>query len=447
MLGIIDQYQNLEWFNNILAIIFYSQRITNLMINNSNSWNKSNRIFMILKEILTKYLHSPNILYALTKLINSYVCYKAIKFDVLNKTDLLFRDNDIIKLFKELNIKCLEITFRKGNNLVNLYKITDLEGYNSNLLDEYKIKSETENEIKNPDVLFIIHRDLNKSIYDKYKNFYDEIDTKNIFNLNNYGIDIYDNIFDKRNNNISEEIEFNSKTYILDSVIFKNNNHSLIGFTNNNQKFIYKGWFKKNYDPVNPNINNYIKNCEISPVNNFNFKYFLKENDCKLKHIDSQSNYKEYIFDISKKEIRDITLIYVIKDDKDLLKPISLDNKDNEVKHDDIIQDLYKIKQLNKEQIIYEIDLFNMLLKENYNYTINDLKFILYDMIKSHFIFSNSPLKSPLIKNYSTKKSLSNSNEKFSKVINSLSLTRNKRKKKDKIYFSSNTDKGNEHYI
>ena len=90
----------MEWLNNILAIIFYSDRITNLMINSSRKWDINYRFFMILKKILTKYLNSNNILNSLSKLINSYIYYKAYKEGIIIEDDYLFKI--IFKIIKNL---------------------------------------------------------------------------------------------------------------------------------------------------------------------------------------------------------------------------------------------------------------------------------------------------------------------------------------------------------
>ena len=71
----INQYKNMEWLNNILAIIFYSDRITNLMIDSSRKWDTNYRFFMILKIILTKYLKSYDILISLSNIILLLIYY------------------------------------------------------------------------------------------------------------------------------------------------------------------------------------------------------------------------------------------------------------------------------------------------------------------------------------------------------------------------------------
>ena len=382
----------MEWLNNILTIIFYSERITNLMINSYKTWNINYRIFKILKIIITKYLKSYKIINSLSKLINSYVYYKAYKEGLIIENDYLIKHYDIIKLFKQLNIKLLEIIIIGKNKYINLYKITTLDKYDKTLIsDEIVLDNEIEID-NNPDVLFIIHDKLNKTIITEFNNFKQD---KNL-NMFKYDIQISDIIFDKTN--ITEIINFNDNEYILDSIIFKNNKHTLVGFTNNKEKYIYKGWYKKEYNPINLFDNN-ISICNFKKVHNFNFKYYLKENDCNLYNIDDTEcdNPNNYCFNIDDSNNRDIILIYV-KKDITIDRTIKYNNYDEIINIDDIIQNLYEIKKLNSEQVRYELDLLGVMANSYYNYSKDDLKYILYDTIKSHFTNTKSPLKSPLIK-------------------------------------------------
>lgn len=403
----------MEWLNNILAIIFYSDRITNLMINSSKKWDTNYRFFMILKKIFTKYLNSDKILNSLSKLINSYIYHKARKENINISQDYLFKHYDIIKLFKELKIKFLEIIiYDKKQQYINLYKITTLDKYDERLITE-RIEYENQLEIDNtPDVLFIIDKNLNNTII---KSFHDFKENKNLDMFTNDN-KIQEKIFTE--NKITESIQFNDNEYVLDSIIFNNNNnsHSLVGFTKSRKKFIYKGWNKTEFNPVNPSENN-ISNCDFKIVNNFNFNYYLKENDCNLYEIDENyihcNDQNNYCFNIKDENNRDIILIYV-RNDKNLEKrKIPYDNYDNETNIDELIQDLYKIKKLNSEQVRYELDLLGVMGYLYYNYSDDDLKYILYDTIKGHFTNTKSPLKSPLIKGSINRKlnsSISSSN-------------------------------------
>lgn len=401
----------MEWLNNILAIIFYSDRITNLMIDSSRKWDTNYRFFMILKIILTKYLKSYDILISLSKLINSYIYYKAHKERIDISQDKLFKHYDIIKLFKELKIKFLEIIIDGKNQYINLYKITTLLDYDETLITD-SIKFENQSEIDNtPDVLFIIDKNLNKTIIE-YFNYFKQNKNLNMFtNVSK----IQDKIFTKKN--ITEIINFNDNEYVLDSIIFNNNNsHSLVGFTQNRNKYIYKGWNKTEFNPVNPSENNII-NCDLKMVDNFNFNYYLKENGCKLYEIDTNytecDNPNNYCFNINDEHNRDIILIYVRNDRSLEKRKITYENYDKETNIDELIQDLYKIKKLNSEQVRYELDLLGVMGDLYYNYSDDDLKYILYDTIKGHFTNTKSPLKSPLIKGSINRKlnsSISSSN-------------------------------------
>jgi hypothetical protein len=396
----INQYKNMEWLNNILAIIFYSDRITNLMINSSRKWDINYRFFMILKKILTKYLNSNNILNSLSKLINSYIYHKALKEGIDISKNYLFKHYDIIKLFKELKIKFLEIIIYGKNQYINLYKITTLDNYDERLMtDSIELNNQLEFD-DSPDVLFIIDKNLNKTIIEDFNNF------KQNKNLDMFINDseIEDKIFE--NNNITERIQFNGIDYVLDSIIFNNNNdnnnHSLVGFSKNGKKYIYKGWNKTEFNPVNPSENNNIINCNLKKVDNFNFNYYLKENDCNLYEIDANdtecNNPNNYCFNINVRDNRDIILIYV-RNDRSLEKiKKTYENYDKETNIDELIQELYKIKKLNSEQVRYELDLLGVMGDLYYNYSDDDLKYILYDTIKGHFTNTKSPLKSPLIK-------------------------------------------------
>jgi len=410
----INQYKNMEWLNNILAIIFYSDRITNLMIDSSKKWDTNYRFFMILKIILTKYLNSNNILNSLSKLINSYIYYKAYKEGIVINKDYLFKHYDIIKLFKELKIKFLEIIIDRKKQYINLYKITTLDKYDERLITD-DIVFENQSEIDNtPDVLFIIDKDLNKTIIQHFNDFKQNINLDIFTNDSN----IQEKIFE--NKNITEIINFNDTEYILDSIIFNNNNdnnnHSLVGFTKSRKKFVYKGWNKTEFNPVNPSENN-IGNCDIKIVDNFNFNYYLKENDCKLYEIDANdtecNDPNNYCFNINDENNRNIILIYVRNYRSLEKRKITYENYDDKTNIDELIQDLYKIKKLNSEQVRHELDLLGVMGDLYYNYSDDDLKYILYDTIKGHFTNTKSPLKSPLIKGSINRKlnsSISSSN-------------------------------------
>jgi len=414
---VISRYnENMEWLNNILAIIFYSDRITNLMIDSSEKWDTNYRFFMILKKILNKYLISDYILNSLSKLINSYIYYKAYKEGIVISKDYLFKHYDIIKLFKELKIKFLEIIIDRKNQYINLYKITTLLDYDKNLITD-GIEYENQLEIDNtPDVLFIIDKNLNKTIIQHFNDF------KRNINLDIFTNDskIQEKIFE--NKNITERIHFNDNDneYVLDSIIFNNNNdnnsHSLIGFTKSRKKCVYKGWNKTEFNPVNPSENK-ISNCDIKIVDNFNFNYYLKENDCELHKIDANdtecNDPNNYCFNINDENNRDIILIYVRNDRSLEKRKITYENYDDKTNIDELIQDLYKIKKLNSEQVRYELDLLGVMGDLYYNYSDDDLKYILYDTIKGHFTNTKSPLKSPLIKGSINRKlnsSISSSN-------------------------------------
>jgi len=284
-LSVIPQFSGTCWFNAILTIALYSQNVRKIMINNSKNWNKSNSFLMILKAILLKYYNQPDkvqeffnkikpelILLKMIKTFNDKALLNYFKQSLKQGNGLGFDPEFIVKFFKYIGIKTLDIVVAKRKGLIysnyNYYLNTDNEFsmvYNKRYgsisyylkdiepyLDKEKVKvkkqqifDETSKIIEDvPDILIVKHEELLE--ISKYKHFFQyhylEEFNSSKYNFEVTGLNIYD-----------DYIILNGHTYKLDAVTLGDYDadiHSIAGITCNYNRYVYNGWNSQSVDPA-----------------------------------------------------------------------------------------------------------------------------------------------------------------------------------------------------
>ena len=337
----IPQISGTCWFNALIMMIFYSQNSRKLLLHYKPFKNKTDKLSKTLKSILYKN-------YKLDK--------KTIDFFTKNNIDSILSNFDLdIQLkkfifkygyfipyflnifFKAIEIEYLTIDFFNtysysnfGNLIKNYYfSITETisiyeDYYNNHLyetfLNDYNLRQEYKKYIKNKIENYVpLYLVIN--LWDSYtilNNYFGNnlIEVLNDFNiLNNYYkfsiIGIYE---------LLNEITFNGRTYILDSISLGNYNdqdiklaHAIAGITCKNNKFVYNGWIRNTNDPAMKTGINRTLPCELMPYDwdiNKDNDFCINKNACDLKG--AINKYSDLCFSFYK---GNRTLIYILKDD------------------------------------------------------------------------------------------------------------------------------------
>jgi len=254
------------WFNSILTICLYSQGCRNVLIEVSETWDKKNKILMILKKFLYKYYYKNEneIRNFFKKLSPEFLLLEFLRtFDIdfleLNKRNIhhvLYEGWYLIYII--IIFKALQIDY-KDIIITDKYKYENvLEFININLILN-KLKIEKQIEVKNspvlPNIIVLSHKNQNSFFNNIFEN------DKELFE-NNLFISEYDDT------NLNEEFIYEDVKYKLDSCIIRNYNnnkgHIIAGITCNNKRYVYDGLMgKKQKNPCklyefdwNININN-----------------------------------------------------------------------------------------------------------------------------------------------------------------------------------------------
>ena len=254
------------WFNSILTICLYSQGCRNVLIEVSDTWDKKNKILMILKKFLYKYYYKNEneIRNFFKKLSPEFLLLEFLRtFDVnfleLNKRNIhhvLYEGWYLIYII--IIFKALQIDY-KDIIITDKYKYENvLEFININLILN-KLKIEKQIEVKNspvlPNIIVLSHKNQNSFFNNIFEN------DKELFE-NNLFISEYDDT------NLNEEFIYEDVKYKLDACIIRNYNnnkgHIIAGITCNNKRYVYDGLMgKKQKNPCklyefdwNININN-----------------------------------------------------------------------------------------------------------------------------------------------------------------------------------------------
>jgi len=389
-LSVIPQFSGTCWFNAILTIALYSQNVRKIMINNSKNWNKSNSFLMILKAILLKYYNQPDkvqeffnkikpelILLKMIKTFNDKALLNYFKQSLKQGNGLGFDPEFIVKFFKYIGIKTLDIVVAKRKGLIysnyNYYLNTDNEFsmiYNKKYgtisyylkdiepyLDKEKVKvkkqqifDETSKIIEDiPDILIVKHEELLE--ISKYKHFFQyhylEEFNSSKYNFEVTGLNTYD-----------DYIILNGHTYKLDAVILGDYNadiHSIAGITCNYNRYVYNGWNSQSVDPALQSNSFEPEQSKPCALMKYNWNLRNMEDFClnpKTCNLDFVKDKQRLCFSFGK---GNRVLIYV-RTKSDIRSNISSRNSIvssiNLSGMSSMIKDIYDIKKLSDDEII-----------------------------------------------------------------------------------------------
>lgn len=347
----IPQNKDTCWFNSILTVSLFSQRISKIVYEALKELYKTDKTSII---SILKYIHKnkPDFDYyvkiradlLLYKFIKKYdmELFNRIKKRLYNNNKSYFNDY-IYKFYKILKIDCAKIV------------------YNYDLNENYIYKKNGDN-YSNPKVLLIIYEsnDLIEAGITKIPLIH------------------YDNI-----------IQYNNNKYVLDACLISNinNYHSISGITYNNTKYIYDGSINQNINTscklinndwnINNNRNFSIDNCEIiyetidnSSVNDYNFTH--KEHKVLVYILDNSIEDEmaiSYSRSLSKKSISNIeSIVYDIHDYYNIFSLI--ENDINSITDTKILNDLKTKFKIDEE--ITNIN-FKQILNKNIEELLNKL--------------------------------------------------------------------------
>lgn len=279
------------WFNSILTICLYSQGCRRVLLEASHTWDKKNKILMIIKRFIHKYYYKSEaeIKNFFKKLNPEFLLLEFLKtFDLnfleLNKRNIHFIIHEgwvisyIAMVFKALNINYKDIV------ITEKYKYQDILEYINIGIILYNLKIQNKISVKNPSFV------PNLIIYSDKKNinnndFFNSIikDNKNIFKFNKFD----DSNFD--DTRLDQEIIYNGEIYKLDACIMRNYNnltktgHIIAGITCDGKRYIYDGQKIKG----NPNP------CKLFEYDwhiNENKIFKINYNTCNLDEIYAEDN-------------------------------------------------------------------------------------------------------------------------------------------------------------
>lgn len=342
---IIPQFGGTCWFNVIITACCYSQYLKELFQLKSITWNSNSNSFLKYLKTILKYSYSNDIKikkmffkekpeYILLKYLNNYdkdlknIMKKMIHY-YLNDISLLvyYNINYIIKFFSKIGISCLDIIildngeylidFDKNIELILKIKKNNQKDYSFTIDKDYKyqfksIKFQLKKEIKPPQLLKIP-----EVIVIQPSNSFKHPSDKDLYKYTTKGI--------KFNSDLNSHLYYNGLTYNLDACILqnynmKNLNHIILGFTCNNERYIYNSF------NVNSNLK-FKKICGFYKFNwniNKNDEFYFDYDKCKLKKINDKNrkniedNHQAFSFNKSNR-----ILIYVKDNNQDSYKSLS----------------------------------------------------------------------------------------------------------------------------
>lgn len=417
-LSVIPQFSGSCWFNAILMISLYSQLTRRVLIKVAKHWDKTNSFFQILKSILIKYYREPEkaqefynkirpeiILYKLIKYSNNKKLANFLKKQIKkNYVNLGYYETYITSFFDYLQINCLEIVYTSNNKyILNFHnEISNVISSSGEYQIELNPPTKTNNEVyektkksldKIPDIIVVIHKDLNKSktrIYEhfaKYKNFDSYYADK--YNCKIKGIENYEDF-----------IYLNGHKYKLDAILLTNYNemalsHVIAGITCDNERYIYNGWQKITKDPAMYQFGGSLNDQQPCALMKYNWDlrkddtFCLNANTCKLDFITDRS---QLCFSVGKNtDISSKTLIYVrVKDDEIINsleeeKLLSIPENLKISGLPEIIKDMFDITSLTDDELKMKIEQFGIFLDPYYYYERKVLESILYDEIAKYY--------------------------------------------------------------
>ena len=247
------------WFMATFVAMFYSQRNRKVLLNASKRWDKKDKLFTLLKQVLDdKYLKSDNEKEDYEKFSDD--TFGNILGLLFNKDSKSFPYNPkiscgfksqvyICKLYNLLGVDCEMFDYIGGALLTYSYlnKEYDIMDY---IFDDKTKHREIKKEYETSKKGYVI--ELKDTYYTKNKSTPTILILRVCVDYIILGNRIYDDAMYIELTSMREEIEYNGKTYILDSVILADNKlkHSITGITCKGIKYIYNGWTRTSMDPA-----------------------------------------------------------------------------------------------------------------------------------------------------------------------------------------------------
>lgn len=433
-LSVIPQFGGSCWFNAILTIALYSQNTRKILLKVASKWKKPNTFQQIIKSILVKYYREPSkvqsffskirpetILFKMLKTYNETEMIKILKFQMkLNKANIAWTENYIVKFFKYLNVNCLDIIYlNNGRYILNFDdEISPIFDINSGeTLAEFKYKNETKEESdrrifkstynilkKIPDIIFLFHEDL--SIYTDTNYSLLKVHKSSMLDHFKYKCKI------KGANTYDDIIYVNGHKYKLDACTLTNFNevstaHAIAGISCNNERYVYNGWQKSTNDPAMQNYT--FTSIADSPCQLMKFNWDLKKDiefclnkdKCKLDLTQLNDYYSKLCFSFGKhnKKGRRILVYVRVKEtenikSKDIGKDISIPSKLKISGLSEIIKDIHDIKQLSDIDLVIELNNFGIYPIPDYHYSRELLESMYYDALKEYYNLTSSIVQS-----------------------------------------------------
>jgi len=348
--GNIPPYNEYSSLNSILMSSLYSENSRDLIIKRAKSWNSSNKFKSIIKKIVNKNKLRKDIsleisslkpddiflenMYFLKEKENKELFRKDLISSKLNKIDWI--DDFIIDFYRSLGLDCLDIYYMDDKKIyLNLFKFMRWVYKDDKITTELNfhpfIKIRETNVIpKSPDVLIVFHKELNKSLNEKYmKPFFTKTSTKAKelfpnFETKSKGYDVF--------KELQEELTLDDDVYILDSILVNNFKRSFVGFRCNEDKYVYTNFMESFENPCSVNKFEW----EINKG-----KFCFNPLKCDLE--DGLGDIEDLCIDFNK---GDKILVYIKKDLSKKIVPEIPDIPDSK-----IIEIIEKIKKMDTPKL------------------------------------------------------------------------------------------------
>lgn len=423
-LSTYPQFGGTCWLNAILMAIFYSQNSRKLLLNIVGTWdnekNKNNKFLKICKKILLNY-------YIFTDKANTFfnkfkpevIIYYMLhyyKHDDLNRKFRISIKKDgysyigyyghyIINFYRNLGIKCLDVTYTKDNEfLLNIYKNLNyiykdkkyVPNTNFSKLDFFTEETEIRQILADiPDVIVFNHYELSQKITDDLYDINKSINT--IDALSDIYLSTSHNIEIENLDTYQDEIKFKGETYRLESCLLNSYNtvdnddstHIIAGITCKKKRFIYNGWEKYKTEEEKQKYGNTIIAC---PLIEFNWdlhndeEFCFNRNDCGILQ---DGIPRKFCFSFNK--LYNTSLIYIRVNNENKSKDININTKDGEpllsLKPDfaPLVKNMHQIKLLSTEDLIKQLAIFKYSVKKDKKNTRKYLEKILYKKLSKYF--------------------------------------------------------------
>ena len=257
--GNVPLFNEYSSLNSILMASLYSENSRDLIIKNAKTWDSSNKYKSLIKKIVNKNKRKFDIsneisllnpdeiflknMYFLKEKENQQKFFKDLKTN--NSKKLIWNDDFIIDFYRGLGLSCLDIYNDGNNHYLNLYKfiswkLSSDNKYTTELNLASMLKYTTEKIIPaNPDILIVFN-----NINEKYiKPFSLSNGTEMFLNSNlKSSIEKFNKFKD-----IQEEVDIDGNIYILDSILLRIGDKSIVGFRCDGEKYVYNN-FSSTYD-------------------------------------------------------------------------------------------------------------------------------------------------------------------------------------------------------